>query len=90
METIILLNDDDLKDGFFKIGTSKKKIYEKILRRVGGRSELLDVKESISQGKVSWWEIKIPKIFLSKSNLGVRKKPTKPRKANNNLRPKND
>lgn len=34
-ETVIVINDADLEEGFFRISTSKKQVYETFLKRIG-------------------------------------------------------
>lgn len=34
-ETIILINDADLEDGFFRISTTKKAVYDSLLEKIG-------------------------------------------------------
>lgn len=72
-ETIILLNDSDLDEGFFTFGTSKVGHYRKILKKLG-KETLIDIKITKSpEGKDWYWHLKIPVSCLSKSHFGIRK-----------------
>lgn len=40
-ETTIILNREDMAEGFFTIGTSELKTFEKLCKRIGGENNLL-------------------------------------------------
>ncbi len=46
-ETIVLINDADLEDGYFRISTTKKKVYEMMLKRIGP-DEVVSTKVTLS------------------------------------------
>jgi len=67
-ETIILLNDQDIYEGFFDIGTSKINHYQSILKRVGGAENLIELDVSADEtGKPCYWSMKIPVEYLSQT-----------------------
>ena len=74
METIILLNDDDAKDGFFTVSTSKQKHFEKICRRIGGQQNLLSLETSTHNGKITEWIAKVPAEFISATSFAIGKR----------------
>ena len=74
METIILLNDDDAKEGHFTVSTSKLKHFEKICRRIGGQQNLLSLETSTHNGKITEWICKVPIEFFNTTNFSIGKK----------------
>lgn len=72
IETLILINRLDTREGFFRVSTSHKAHFNRILKRVG-KSNVLNIKEIINGNKTIQWEIKIPVKYLSKTSLGIRK-----------------
>ena len=73
-ETIILINEEESKDGYFSFGTSLERNFKRLCRRVGGKGKLIEVRESRTKdGKTNWWECKVALKYLSKSHFGVRK-----------------
>lgn len=71
-ETIILLNEADLREGYFAFSTSKEAHFLRLCRRVGGVENLLEVKTSERDGKITWWSAKVPVKYLSKTHFGLR------------------
>jgi hypothetical protein len=73
-ETMITINQADKKEGFFKYATSRKCDYEKLLRRVKGKENLIEVNESKNrEGEITFYTCKVPLKYLSPSSYGVRK-----------------
>lgn len=70
-ETIILINDGDVSEGFFRFSTSKAKQFAKLCKRVGGEGNLLDVQVSTEGSKVTSWTCKVPIAYLSKRNWSI-------------------
>lgn len=70
-ETIILINDGDVAEGFFRFSTSKPKQFAKLCKRVGGEGNLLDVQISTQGSKVTSWTCKVPVAYLSKRNWSI-------------------
>jgi hypothetical protein len=70
-ETIILINDADVADGFFRFSTSKPKQFAKLCKRIGGEDKLLEVKVSTQGTKVTSWVCKVPIAYLSKRNWSI-------------------
>jgi hypothetical protein len=74
METIILLNEEDRKEGFFVFSTSKAVDYQRLIRRIGGEENLIDTQVSTQGKKVVEWICKVPIEFISKSTFSIGKK----------------
>lgn len=73
-ETIICLNDADKLDGYFVFGTSIKAHWDKVVRRVGGLSSLMEVRmDQGPAGDIRYWSCRVPIEFLD-PYLGVRGK----------------
>lgn len=70
IETIILINEADRREGYFSFGTSNPAHNRKLLRRVGD-----GFAPKISKGPggfVTWWQYRLP-IKLLSSTFGIRK-----------------
>ena len=70
-ETIILINDGDVAEGFFRWSTTKPKQFTKLCKRIGGEQNLLDLKLSHTGNKITGWVCKVPIEFLSKRNWSI-------------------
>lgn len=77
-ETIILVNDADRADGYFRFSTSKEAVWKRVCRRIGGEAMVTDVRRSLKGHLCTNWQGKIPIRFLS-STLGIRKAGAKKR-----------
>lgn len=73
-ETIILLNDADLAEGYFQFSTTKELQFRKLCKRIGGEANLLDVKTSSANGAITGWLCKVPSIYFSKATFAIRQK----------------
>lgn len=73
-ETIILLNDGDLKAGYFSFSTSKAVDFKKLCRRIGGEDLLKDLAISYSGKKITMWSCKVPTEFFNKGTFAIGKK----------------
>lgn len=72
-ETIILLNDSDLDEGYFTVSTSKVGHFKKLLKKLG-KDTFLDIKITKSpEGKDWYWQMKIPTTCLSKATFGIKR-----------------
>jgi len=72
-ETILTIGDQDRSEGFFRFGTSKADHFNKVCKRIGGRSKLIALKENTdSQGKTVWYDCWVPVKYLSKHTFGIR------------------
>lgn len=80
-ETIININEGDREEGYFWIGTSKRSHAERVFRRIGGQQNALKVELSKSGNEVTWWSIKLPIKYLSKSTFGIRRHSDRPKRA---------
>jgi len=72
METLILINRQDSKDGFFTFSTTNRNDYERLIRRIGGVGELISLDVSKSRGRVVQWIAKVPIKFYSLRVFSVR------------------
>jgi hypothetical protein len=72
METLILINRQDSKDGFFTFSTTNRNDYERLIKRIGGVGELRSLDVSKSRGKVVQWIAKVPIRFYSLRAFSVR------------------
>jgi hypothetical protein len=70
-ETIILINDADVADGFFRFSTSKPKQFAKLCKRIGGEAKLISVQHSTQGARVVSWTCKVPIAYLSKTSWGI-------------------
>jgi hypothetical protein len=70
-ETIILINDGDISEGFFCFSTTKAVQFAKLCKRVGGEENLLAVATSTHGGKITSWVCKVPLKYLSKRNWSI-------------------
>jgi len=66
-ETNILINEEDMANGFFYVTTTNRTLVTKLKRLVGSRKwEELDVIENKApNGRVLQWTIKMPAAFWS-------------------------
>lgn len=77
LETIIIINNEDKKQGYFSFGTAKANDYKKLLKKIGGVEFLREKPKLTFQGtKITWFQCKVPIIFLSPS-FGIRKRKNK-------------
>jgi hypothetical protein len=73
LETIINWTADDLKEGYFVFYTSRKKHYERLLRRIGGIENLISCRiETTPQGGFSGAHCKVPTQYLSEGTFSIR------------------
>lgn len=72
METLILINRQDSRAGFFTFSTTNKSDYERLIRRIGGVGELISLDVSKSRGRVVQWIAKVPIKFYSLRVFSVR------------------
>lgn len=87
-ETIICINDADVEEGFFSFSTSKRNHFARLIKKIGGEQNLIELKEMREKlGKVTEWKAKVPIEFLSKTHFGIRsrKKKAEKNRANNEL-----
>lgn len=77
-ETIILINDSDKAAGYFQIGTSKESVYTRVLKRIGGKENLVGLKLSEVKGKVVWYQMRIPVRLLSRT-MSIKGRKSTPR-----------
>jgi hypothetical protein len=72
METLILINRQDSRAGFFTFSTTNQNDYERLIKRIGGVGELVSLDVSKSRGKVVQWIAKVPIKFYSLRVFSVR------------------
>jgi hypothetical protein len=70
-ETVILINDGDIADGFFRFSTTKPKQFAKLCKRIGGEGNLLDLQVSTQGARITSWVCKVPIAYLSKRNWSI-------------------
>lgn len=74
-ETIILINDADVKEGFFRFSTSKISDFNRLVRRVKGEENLVSVSKHVQGKMVTNFIVCVPIRFLSKTwAIGVKRK----------------
>lgn len=72
-ETIILLNDSDIAEGYFQVGTSKVGHYRKLLKKLGEKT-FIEIKiNKDREGNDTYWDMKIPVSCLSKATFGIKR-----------------
>lgn len=74
-ETIYLVNEQDLKEGYFQIGTSLPRVYNRVIKRLGKENLLSEEIRKDREGKVTWYQMRIPRRFLSRNLLIKKLKP---------------
>ena len=70
-ETIILINDLDRKQGFFKFSTSKVQDFTRFCKRIGGEENLIDIKYSRQGSEIVEYNCKVPIRYFSTKIFGV-------------------
>lgn len=71
LETHILINQEDLADGYFWIYTSYSAHANRVLGKYG--KGVLETKESRSGGKVVEWKFKMSKDYLPRGGFTLRR-----------------
>lgn len=71
-ETIILLNEDELKDGYFTFSTSIPSHYRRLVRRVGAKNILETEVWKNPKGRDASWIVKVKASMLSKTTFGIK------------------
>ena len=72
IETLILVNRQDSKEGYFTFSTTNQNDYERLIKRIGGVGELISLDVSKNGGKVVQWIVKVPIRFYSPRTFRVR------------------
>ncbi|MFN9713786.1 MAG: hypothetical protein ACK57G_08330 [Planctomycetota bacterium] len=72
IETLILINRQDSKEGYFTFSTTNQNDYERLIKRIGGVGELISLDVSKNGGKVVQWIVKVPIRFYSPRAFSVR------------------
>ena len=72
IETLILINRQDTKEGYFTFSTTNQNDYERLIKRIGGVGELISLDVSKNGGKVVQWIVKVPIRFYSPRTFRVR------------------
>lgn len=68
-ETVIVINDQDYEEGFFRFYTSKRNHYDKLLSRIGGEENLIKLKAVGSS-----WDCWVPVKYFLRSTFGIGQK----------------
>jgi hypothetical protein len=62
-ETLILLNDQDMLEGFVKVSTTKREVAERLIKHLEGKATV--VREcKAPDGSITETDLKIPSEFL--------------------------
>ncbi len=70
-ETVITICQGDMREGFFRFGTSWRPDFERLMRRI--EDDHLGLRTSKSRdGNITWWDVKVPAKYLSAANFGIR------------------
>jgi hypothetical protein len=73
-ETIILINDADLRDGYFRFYTTKELDYNRLLK-IAGDSLFSPTKVTQTKdGLTTSWDCRVPVSFLQRRRWLIRKK----------------
>lgn len=81
-ETIILINEGDMAEGFFRVSTTRENVFNRIEKRVDDDFHTpVEISYDI-KGRPCCWIMKIPKKYLSKRTFGI----GKPRKVSEEQR----
>jgi hypothetical protein len=75
-ETIIVIKDSDVKEGFFRFYTTKLSNFKKLCKRIGGEQNLISVETTSTKREISSWDCRVPRAYLSKATWGVAKERT--------------
>ena len=71
-ETIIVVNQADIRDGYFRFNTTRRKDFERLCKRVGGKENLLATSEGKDKdGSVTSWRCKVPARFWKAAAFGI-------------------
>lgn len=67
-ETIILLSEDDLKDGYFVFGTSWQRERDRFVKRLGEENIISERVDKDENGKPRWWDVKCKSSRLARAS----------------------
>ncbi len=73
-ETIILINENDWKEGFFCFSTTRLTHFNRLIRLIGGTQNLHNFKTNSQGGRVIEWVCQVPIEFISKNSWKIGKK----------------
>lgn len=73
-ETIILINENDWKEGFFCFSTTRLNHYNRLIRLIGGHDKLRSFKTNSQGGRVIEWLCQVPIEFISKRSWKIGRK----------------
>lgn len=73
-ETIIIINDGDMKEGFFRFSTSKASDFSRLCRRVGGEENLRSISKHSQGSKVTQFIATLDRKYLSRATWGIGRK----------------
>lgn len=77
-ETVITINREDLKSGFFTVWTSDRLVFDRLVRRVGGREKIKFLRIGRANGRERSWDMEVPVEYLNQRTfaIGARKPKT--------------
>ncbi len=74
-ETIIIINDGDMKEGFFRFTTTKASDFSRMCRRIGGEENLRSIAKHTQGSKVTAFIATLDRKYLSKTwTIGKKRK----------------
>lgn len=59
-ETVIVLNEEDAKEGFFRVGTSWQKVRDRLVKKLGAANLISERIDQDKEGGNRWWDLKLP------------------------------
>ena len=69
-ETLITLNEADMKDGFFRIYTTRPNHLSKLIKRLG-KKNIVFSNISLRDSREIGWDMKIPVRYLAKGSFCI-------------------
>jgi hypothetical protein len=74
-ETIILLNQEEMREGYFTFGTSVPREYKRLIKRIGGVNKLKSLNLSKTpSGVVTWYDCKVPIEYYFRNTFAIGKR----------------
>ena len=70
-ETVITLNREDLKLGFFTVWTADRLVFDRLMRRIGGRDKIKFLRIGRANGRERSWDMEIPVEFLNMRTFAI-------------------
>lgn len=74
-ETIILINEKDLEEGYISIGTFSTALFASLLKRLGRDSIVSQSVSTDRKGRPVWYDLKVKAACWSRRGWQVRRPP---------------